>query len=170
MTVAQTLQTQRLTLRKPLPDDLSAYAAYCASDRSRFVGGPYAAHQAFEKFASMIGHWDLRGFGRYVMTLDGKPIGHVGPLNIDETVSPELTWTLWDIAAEGHGYPTEAAQKVVDHLMNDCGWPSFIIRIQPDNHGSCRIAEKIGAQKTGEPAPAWYPGAITYRLMQRGAA
>ncbi len=164
MTPADMIQTARLTLRKPQAGDLPAYTAYCASKRSHFVRGPFTAAEAFDKFAAIIGHWTLRGFGRYIITLGGRPIGHVGPLAMDDSDPPEFTWTLWDGATEGHGYATEAALAVKDHLLSEAGWPEMIIRILPDNTASCRIAERIGATLTEDPAPDGYPGSLTYRL------
>ena len=40
----------------------------------------------------------------------------------------------------------------------------MIIRVLPQNVKSVRIAERLGAVRTDRPAPAWYPGAVTYRL------
>ena len=162
--IRDTLHTQRLLLRRPEAGDLPAYTAYCASDRSRFVRGPFSAPEAFDKFASMIGHWTLRGFGRYVMVLNGAPIGHVGPLAMEDVDPPEFTWTLWDGKAEGQGFATEATLAVKDHLLSEAGWPEMIIRVMPDNSASCRIAERIGAVLTKDAAPEWYPGSLTYRL------
>lgn len=164
MHAARTLTTRRLTLRMPEAADLPAYTAYCASDRSRFVRGPFTAQEAFDKFAAIIGHWTLRGFGRYVMQHDGRAIGHVGPLAAVSDTPPELTWTLWDGTYEGQGLATEAAQAVKAHLFGDLGWTELLILAQPDNTASCRIAEKVGGQRTDAPAPKWYPGCITYRL------
>ena len=164
MTAARTLTTDRLTLRQPQAGDLPAYTAYCASDRARFVRGPFTAPEAFDKLAAMIGHWTLRGFGRYVIEHRGAPIGHVGPMQLGDTSAPELTWTLWDGAAEGHGFATEAAKRVRDHLLTDLGWPELIILVQPDNMPSRRLADRIGANLTDDPAPDWYPGCLTYRL------
>lgn len=170
MTPATTLTTDRLTLRLPQAADLPTYTAFCASDRSRFVMGPFDAVQAFNKLCAMVGHWTLRGFGRYVMDLGGRGIGHVGPLAMDARDLPEFTWTLWDPAAEGQGLATEAALAVKAHLFDDLGWTEMIIRIQPENTASCRIAERIGAVLTDAEAPDWYPGALTYRLTAGGAA
>ena len=169
MIAATELTTERLTLRLPLASDLPVYTAFCASDRARFVLGPFDAVQAFNKLCAMVGHWTLRGFGRYVMDLSGRGIGHVGPLAMDDRYIPEFTWTLWDPAAEGHGYATEAALAVKKHLFEDLGWTEMIIRVQPDNTSSCRIAERIGGVLTDEEAPDWYPGALTYRLTAEGA-
>ena len=164
MTVTTALSTARLTLRMPHASDLPAYTAYCASDRAHFVRGPFTAPQAFEKFAAMAGHWTLRGFGRYVIERDGAPIGHVGPMQLDDSQEPELTWTLWNGAHEGQGLATEAALRVRDHLIRDLGWPQMVILIMPDNTGSVRLAERIGATLTDIPAPDWYAGCRTYRL------
>lgn len=168
--VADILTTQRLRLRKPQAGDLPAYTAFCASARSHFVGGPYDAVRAFEKLATMIGHWDIRGFGRYVIERAGAPIGHVGPLAIESVSPPELTWSLWSETAEGHGYATEAAQAVSKHLFDDCGWQELTILVQPDNHGSVQVAKRLGATLTDRAAPDWYPGALTFGLKGPVAA
>lgn len=170
MTPATTLTTDRLTLRLPQAADLQAYTAFCISDRARYVLGPFDAVQAFNKLCAMLGHWTMRGFGRYVMDLGGRGIGHVGPLAMDDRYIPEFTWTIWDPAAEGQGLATEAALAVKTHLFEDLGWTEMIIRIQPENAASCRIAERIGGVLTDEAAPDWYPGAVTYRLTAKGAA
>ncbi|GGX44222.1 GNAT family acetyltransferase [Tateyamaria omphalii] len=169
MKAAPTLRTDRLTLRQPQAGDLSVYATYCASDRTKFVGGPFDQAKAFDKLAAIAGHWTLRGFGRYIMERDGAPIGHVGPMQLDDTQPPELTWTLWDGAYEGQGFATEAANRVRNHVLGDLGWPQVVIHIMPDNSGSIGIAERIGAIRTDVQAPAWYEGAVVYQLAQEVA-
>lgn len=154
-------------LRRPTAADLSAYTAYCTGPRAQFVGGPYSVAQAVEKFAAMIGHWALRGIGRYVITQDDNPIGHVGPLLLNETTPPELTWTLWDGVYEGHGIASEAARAVVDSIVD---LPAYRMHILPENLASIRVAEKIGAQRTDMAPPAWMPGALTYNLIARSTA
>ena len=166
--VADTLITPRMVLRQPRADDLPVYTAYCASDRTRFVRGPFTEAQAFDKFAAMIGHWSLRGFGRWVMEFNGEPVGHAGPLQSEAGCPPELTWTLWLGAHEGKGLASEAARAAARHLLTDCGWPLLLIRIDPDNAASLRVAEKLGARPADRPAPDWYPGALTFDLA--GAA
>lgn len=162
--IAQELTTARLTLRRPQPEDLDPYTAYCASERTRFVGGPFDSVKAFDKLAAMAGHWLLRGFGRYVMVHDGSPIGHVGPLAADAHHTPEMTWTLWRGDKEGQGFATEGARAVCDHLLEDAGWPGLRILILPENNSSLRIAQRLGAIQTDDPAPTWYPGAVTFWL------
>lgn len=160
-----TRETDRLLLVKPQAGHLAAYRHYCASDRSRFVGGPFDAVKAFEKLCSMAGHWTLRGFGRYVITLKttGQPIGHVGALQIDDVGPPEMTWTLWHDGVEGQGYAYEAAQAYLEHAADATGADHLLIRIEADNIRSQRLADRIGAQRdiTAIP-PDWMPNGLTY--------
>ncbi|MEL7115821.1 MAG: N-acetyltransferase, partial [Pseudomonadota bacterium] len=62
--------TERLVMRGFEPGDFPAYAAYYTDPaRTGGVGGALPRHQVFERFCSMIGHWAMRGFGRYAVTL-----------------------------------------------------------------------------------------------------
>jgi RimJ/RimL family protein N-acetyltransferase len=170
MTAARRITTDRLILREPKAGDLPAYRGYCVSERSRFSGGPFTPEQAFEKLAAMIGHWTLRGFGRYVITREGVPLGHAGPLAVSDGEPPEMTWTLWTAEAEGKGYATEAARAVIAHLLGDLAWPRMLVRIAPDNAASHRMALRLGAMPTDAPAPGWMPGVRTYDLRARASA
>ncbi|CUH52428.1 GNAT family N-acetyltransferase [Shimia marina] len=168
MTIAPTISTARLTLRQPEAGDFPAYAGYCASDRARFVGGPFDAVKAFEKLAAMAGHWVLRGFGRYIIEHKGAPVGHVGPLALESGQDPEMTWTLWNETSEGKGIAKEASAAVLDHLLQDAQWAGLISRVDAQNTPSRRLAESLGATLTDEAAPSWMPTAVTYRFLKVG--
>lgn len=163
------IETDRLKLVLPAASHLPAYVAYCDSARSRYVGGPYAPAKAFEKFCAMAGHWTMRGFGRFVLTLkaSGQPIGHVGALQFDVSELPDLTWTLWDGAFEGQGFAYEAVKSYLDHPQSAPGSGTFLIRIEEDNQRSLKLAHRIGAERenTAQP-PKCMPKAITYRLKR----
>ncbi|MQQ08628.1 GNAT family N-acetyltransferase [Epibacterium sp. SM1979] len=164
MHARSTINTERLTLRQPTAGDLPLYEAYCASDRTKFVRGPFSAAQAFDKFATIIGHWTLRGYGRYVIEQNGAPIGHVGPHFSGDTDAPELTWTLWTEQAEGHGFATEAARAAAQHLFADLGWDKLVIHIKAENTASRAVADRLGAKLSDDPAPAWFPNSLVYWL------
>ncbi|WP_299926506.1 GNAT family N-acetyltransferase [uncultured Pelagimonas sp.] len=168
MNPARTLQTPRLQLRLPVARDLPVYTAFATSARAKTVGGPFETAQAFDKLAAMIGHWELRGWGRYVIELDGRAIGHCGPLDTFGG-TPEMTWTLWDATAMGQGFATEAVQEVIRHLFDDCGWSDVKICIDPANDASHRMAQRIGAQAVNVPGPARWPEAKTYTLTRKAA-
>lgn len=169
------IETPRLILVLPELWHLEAYVAYCASDRAQFVGGPFSAAKAFEKLCAMAGHWTLRGFGRYVITLKngGQAIGHVGALQVDHTELPEMTWSLWVDSAEGQGYAFEAAQSYLAQANEFVGARDMLIRIAAENTRSHNLARRLGAVVDDQtPAPPWLPNATTYRLevQSRSAA
>lgn len=167
------LETERLILRRPEAADLPFYAAYCAGPRTRFVGGPVDAARAFEKFCAMVGHWAVRGFGRFVFLArsGSRPLGHAGALRIDAGEPAELTWTIWDGRDEGHGYAGEAAAAARDHFFVLTGEARAVARIARENAASRRLAERIGgALDEAAPAPPWMPGAVTYRFARGDAA
>lgn len=159
------LQTERLVFRKPDASDLTPYTSYCQSDRTRFVGGPFDGVQAFEKLAAMIGHWELRGFGRLVVVhrTTGRALGHVGAMQLSTDELPELTWTLWAGEDEGKGYATEACEAYRDHARNELGVSTVIARIMQDNLPSRRLAERLGGVlNVNAQPPKWMANAVTY--------
>jgi len=161
------IETERLVLVRPQANHLPAYTAYCASDRSVFVGGPFDAVGAFEKFAIMAGHWTLRGNGRLVLIhrASGNPIGHVGALRLTLEEPPDLTWAIWDGTCEGQGYAYEAATAYLRHALRDPGFDRMLIRIAEHNRRSHRLAERLGARRDpSAPAPSWAPDMVTYDL------
>lgn len=166
------VETERLILRRPDAADLPFYAAYYTGPRAQFVGGPVDAVKAFEKFCAMIGHWAVRGFGRFVFLARGeaRPLGHAGALRIAESGPAELTWTIWDGRDEGRGYASEAAAAARDHFFATTGEPGMVALIAPENAASRRVAERIGgALDEAAPPPPWTPGAVTYRFSREAA-
>lgn len=166
-----TIETDRLILLRPRLQHLERYRAYCASDRARFVGGPFDADKALEKLRAMTEHWALRGFGRYVITLKttGAAIGHVGALQTDDAAAPEMTWTLWTEAAEGQGYAFEAAQAYLARADIAIGAQDLIARIDARNTRSRALALRLGASLDARaPAPRSMPNAVTYRVPTGG--
>lgn len=161
------LQTDRLTLRRPEPSDLEPYTVYCKSDRTEFVGGPHDAVEAFNKLAAIIGHWQLRGFGRYIFveTATDEPLGHVGALQMDSNWPPEMTWSIWQDRHEGKGYALEACRAYCSHAASRFGFPMMAARIVQENTASIRLAEKLGGVFNAHAqAPPWFPDAITYEI------
>jgi RimJ/RimL family protein N-acetyltransferase len=159
------IKTERLFLRRPVAADLAAYSSYCASAHSKATGGPYAHHAAFDKLAAMIGHWELRGFGRLVFcgAASQRPLGHVGALQLDSAYPAEMSWTLWSPADQGQGYAYEAARAYLDGAKSAHGFTRLLARITPSNARSIALARRLGGvQDTALPAPPWFTDALTY--------
>ena len=145
------LETERLILRAPCAEDFPAFAAFYASDRSRFVGGPAPAEQAWRFLATELGHWPLRGYGRWAVEekSTGALAGIIGPWNPEGWPAPELGWDLMN-GFEGKGYATEAAIAARAYAYDVLGWPTAISLVVPENTASARLAERLGCTRDGE--------------------
>jgi len=141
------LQTERLTMRAPHLSDFDAYAAFYTQARSKFVGGPDGSvSESWRGFASMAGQWILRGYGKFIVTLnDGTAIGHVGPRHPIELPECEMGWCLWSETFEGNGYVTEAMDAVRHHKFDALNWANCVSYVDSGNTASAAVAERLGA-------------------------
>ena len=144
------IETERLRLRLPKASDLKAHAAFRASSRSRGVGGPFDAAASFHHLAGIIGQWQLRGYGRWMVAdkETDQPLGVVGINHPDDWPEAEIGWSLYE-AAEGKGIAQEAAEATRNHAYNTLGWTRIVSLIMQDNARSVRLAKRMGCRKDG---------------------
>lgn len=144
-----TLHTDRLTLRPWRLDDFEPLAAFLADgEANRYRGGGRGLTrlEAWDHFCATAGQWSLRGYGEFAIAerATGTLVGWAGlwhPVILDE---PELAWSLFS-AAQGQGYATEAADRVMRWAARDRALPPLFSFVHPDNIPSCRVAERLGA-------------------------
>jgi RimJ/RimL family protein N-acetyltransferase len=141
-----TLQTDRLILRAPRMDDFRAYAAFRAdTDRMRFMGGPSNEADSFGILSSVIGHWQLRGYGRFLVAdrVTDAPLGIVGPYFPPDWPEREIAWAMF-AAGEGRGLAFEAALAVRAFAYDTLGWTTAISMIADRNDRSIALARRMG--------------------------
>lgn len=164
-----TLATDRLTLRAPQMADFPAYAAFWASRRSRFMGGPVDTVGAWGWFCHDCALWGLFGHGALMIDRcdTGQTIGqtgiNAGPL-FPET---ELGWMLYP-DHEGMGFATEAAAALRAWAFDTLPVDSLVSYIDPANSHSAAVAARLGA-KIDAGAPRRDPADQVWR-HHRGAA
>lgn len=145
MTPAPTITTDRLVLRGPEADDVEHIVAFYAdAERSVGFGGPIPRDEAWRWFASVIGHWHLRGYGFWTVTLDGAPCGIVGIWYPEGWPEPELGWVVFE-GFEGKGIAYEAAMAVRAHAYAHMGFTTMTSNIIPGNDRSVALAQRMGA-------------------------
>jgi RimJ/RimL family protein N-acetyltransferase len=146
-----TLATDRFVLRAFRESDVPALTAlHSDPEVVRFIrpnGEPETKPgQAWEYMAVQMGHWLLKGYGKWAMA-DPKTdelIGRVGYFDAPyDWPGLELGWTMarkvW-----GKGYATEAARLALDWGFANIDADEIISAIIPGNDRSIRVAERLG--------------------------
>lgn len=158
------LETDRLVLRAPVPEDADTLAPmYADPEVMRYVGdGRTLTRVETERSVRrMIERWKADGFGLFttVRKEDGTVIGRVGLLvwNTD-TWEPTTRAEGADVPTEvevgytlgrdfwGHGYATEAAGAVRDYALGELGAERLIALIVHGNTASENVARKLGLE------------------------
>jgi ribosomal-protein-alanine N-acetyltransferase len=144
------LETERLVLRRLLPEDLDAlYALYADPEIRRYYPeGTLTYPETKEEL-----EWFLNGHSAYpelglwatVHKESGRFIGRCGllPWTIEERAEVEVAYL---IAKEfwGQGLATEAARAIVGYAFAHLHLTRLICLIDPENVASQRVATKIG--------------------------
>lgn len=93
------LETPRLILRGFCEQDLDAYAQMCGDPEvMRYLGQgqPLSRSEAWRSMATILGHWQLRGYGLWAVEerSSGIMIGRVGCSQPEGWPGFEIGWTL----------------------------------------------------------------------------
>jgi len=147
-TLIPVIETQRLILRGPEPEDYPDFKATFTSYRARFMGGPLNAYEAWMLYAAEIGHWQIRGYGMWMIhdKDTDETYGMAGGWKPAKWPEAEIAWVIWP-DKNGHGYALEAAHAIRKYLYGFCGWETAVSYIDPKNLDSIRLAERLGAIK-----------------------
>lgn len=152
------LETERLVLRPPGAQDLDAFVQF-ASDpvTMEHLGGVQARSQVWRAVMSMAGAWHLQGYAMFsvIEKASGRWIGRLGPWMPADWPGTEVGWGLLR-EFEGRGYACEGAAAAMDWAFEALGWSEIIHTIGPDNVGSRKLAQRLGATLRGPgrlPAP-----------------
>jgi len=146
--IPEKLETDRLILRTFKDGDWADLYPYYSDPEcmKHTIQRTLTEGETWRSMASMIGHWQLRGYGPYAIEVkeNGKVVGPVGMWYPNDWPEPEIKWglvrTFW-----GNGYASEAARAV--HQMAKEYHPnlSLISLIDVENRGSINVAKAVGA-------------------------
>ena len=166
------LETERLTLRAPIPSDIAPWVAFLVSDRGVWHGGGPENGEggAWRVAATFAGHWLLNGFGLFVAVekATGRPVASAGPYAPPDFPEIEIGWSVWSDEDQGKGYASEAAKAIIAHCRDDLKLPSLVSYIAPENARSCALAERLGAVLDAK-AKRPHPDDLVYRHFGEAA-
>jgi RimJ/RimL family protein N-acetyltransferase len=156
---APILETERLILRAPAPEDFDAWAMFSADEETmRHLGGVQARSVAWRGICQVTGAWAIRGFSMFsvIEKTSGRWIGRLGPWQPQDWPGTEVGWGL-SRDAWGKGYATEGAAACMDYAFDVLGWTEAIHTIEPANVASQAVAKRLGSTLLGPAAmPAPY--------------
>ncbi|MEL0155559.1 GNAT family N-acetyltransferase [Sphingopyxis sp.] len=144
-----TLKTERLDLRGPRSEDFPVYRDFFAdAAASHFYGGPMEADRAWRVLATDLGHWSLRGYGRWsvVERASGLMIGGCGLWWPEGYPRSELTW--WIVpSVRRNGYALEASRAAIAFGYDRLGWDLVETHMNDDNVAARALVQKLGGTK-----------------------
>lgn len=153
-----TIETARLILRPPVPEDFAGFCAFQSDPRvMAHLGGVTPDAVTWRVMRMIAGAWALDGFHMFsvIEKATGDWIGRIGPLYPHEWPAREVGWGVLS-SAWGQGYAREAAVACVDYVFDALGWADVIHTIAPENKGSQGVARALGSSNRGPgqlPAP-----------------
>jgi len=148
VSVPVSIDTPRLTLRQFVAQDWRAlHEHYSDLECTRFTfGRALTEGESWRAMASMVGHWQLRGYGPYAVVerASASVVGTVGLWYPNDWPEPEIKWALVR-KAWGKGYAVEAARAVQPFAAAHFGTPPISL-IGEHNAASIKVAEAVGAR------------------------
>jgi ribosomal-protein-alanine N-acetyltransferase len=147
MTLVPVLETERLIMREIKPSDFDSFAAFYASDSSKYIGGPVDRESAWRKLALFAGQWSLNGYGEWALEVKktGEFAGLCGPWYPEGWPEREIAWALM-LGHYGKGYAIEASNRALQFAYQNLGWTTAISLIDQANTASIKLAKRLGAK------------------------
>jgi RimJ/RimL family protein N-acetyltransferase len=151
--IAPVIEGARVRLRPLVMADFDPLARLYETSRSMHIDGPKARTAVWSDFASDVGIWVLLGFGSWAVDEreTATLAGYVGLNFPPHYPEHELGWVMLD-AFEGKGYAFEAASLARAYAFETLGWTECVSYIDPENHRSIRLAERLGAVRDDKAA------------------
>jgi RimJ/RimL family protein N-acetyltransferase len=145
--VPHQLETERLVLRQLCESDWQSLYRYLSDPiATRYtLNKEFSTIEAWHVMCSMIGHWQLRGYGPYAIEHKETKamMGIAGFWYPLDWPGPEIKWALvreyW-----GKGFASEAARAILAAGKNSLPNISWISVIHDENLASVRVAEALG--------------------------
>ena len=141
------LKTKRLLIREIQLSDIPALVEiWTDPDVTQFMGGPrdkdFLARSFAEDVETGSDPYDL---WPVIEVASNDVIGHCGLLQkeVDGRPETELVYVLHKLVW-GKGYATKAATMLRDYAFEVCQLDRLVSLIDPANHGSERVAQKVG--------------------------
>jgi aminoglycoside 6'-N-acetyltransferase len=165
------LQTERLTIRRFQPSDVSAFAAYRNDpDVARYQSwsAPLQDGEA-QRLVSLLADGDPSAPGWFQYALEdsaqGVLVGDIGVNLHDNGMQAEIGFTLarqW----QGRGYAFEGVSRILEHLFAERKLHRISAECDARNAASVHLLERLGFAREGlRRETTWIKGEWTDDLL-----
>ena len=163
------METARLRLRPPCPDDAPALSALMTPGISRRMASwptPFTLKLAEARIATVLDAMAGGGTLCCVIEHQTEIAGWIGAARLPGTRRASFGYWLGE-ACQGQGFMQEASPAYVAALRKRLALHSIEATCQPENHGSARVLAACGLKRVGtraqhaparnrdEPVDAW---------------
>ena len=138
--------TENLLLRPWTAGDFEFYASFFSDESTaQYYGGAMSRSQSWRHLASVIGHWDLRGFGVWAVerSANHELIGCAGYWEPDGWPATELAFWFLKEAYESR-LAMEAVQAVRNRSTDYPDISRIVSYITPENVQARELIEEAG--------------------------
>ncbi|GCE21079.1 GNAT family N-acetyltransferase [Dictyobacter kobayashii] len=146
--IRESMETARLLLRRPRMDEAAYLGRLWLDERTqRYLGGKRTPESAAQCGLDVVRSWQEHGLGMWAVCVRGneQPIGICGPGLFEGEL--ELSYKYFP-SSWGHGFATEAARAMVDHLFELFTVDHLLGVTQEANQASRHVLEKLGMRYT----------------------
>ena len=150
----ESIRTERLLLRSPLPSDLEPMHRIL-SDPAAMRYWSSLPHSSLDDTRAWLDAMIAAPASEscdFIIDLDGEPIGKAGCHRL-----PEIGYILhpdhW-----GRGYAAEALAAVIPHIFAGHDIAALRADVDPRNHASIRLLERLGFAPAGSARRTWLIG------------
>ena len=151
--IAPILETERLRLRGYRLEDFPIRRELWLDPRVlKYIHRkPQTESEAWASFLVLVGHWEMMGFGYWVVEekSSGRFVGEIGFADFKREIEPSIAGVPeigWVIAPEHHGkgYASEGVRAALAWGDSHFDSGRTVCIIDPENAASLRVAEKHG--------------------------
>ena len=156
LTSAPVLETERLTLRCFMEDDLPDHAAMLADPvvMKHFGGHGFGREDSFRRLLGGIGLWQVQGTGLLAAERksDGKLVGHVGLFDYHREIEPSIEGVpelgyIFASEVHGQGLAREACDAILAWADRSLDADETVAIISIGNDPSIKLAERLGYER-----------------------
>ncbi len=171
------IETERLILRKPVPEDIPAWFKMRSNEENmRYIGRPPAKDisEVASLFQLVIADIEANKHIGWVVAEKSKASGFVGMIGFHR-IKPEHhraeVGYMIEKEYQGKGYAAEAVRAIIKYAFNEMKIHSIEADIDKDNIASERLLQKLGFRKEGHFKESFYfegtfIDSVTYSLLK----